>query len=270
MACGPEVGSACNGDVKLRDPATSTTMDSGVASPKPQGAAGKGSKEGKRVDKGNSSDAGREQDSGDNESCSLKNAKAEVCNGLDDDCDGAIDEDTEVKCFDGLYGCIKKDGAWVCTGVCKTGYRLCQQGELSKACTGERIPQDEHCDRIEEVALDENCNGRVNENCSCVNRVTQACFTGPANTAGIGTCKAGTMACDIDQLGPCVEDITPSGIELCDSADNDCDGKTDETVDGKPYAIRILTDTGNCGGCDIQCAMGQVCCKGKCAAKCGK
>jgi hypothetical protein len=76
----------------------------------------------------------------------------EVCNGLDDNCDGRIDENLERNCYDGPEG---TDGI----GICKRGKQSCINGEWSE-CIGQQTPQKEICD-----GKDNNCDGRIDENC---------------------------------------------------------------------------------------------------------
>lgn len=63
------------------------------------------------------------------------------------------------------------------------------------------------------------------------------CYTGPAETAGVGLCHAGLQRCDEqgDPVGSCDGEVTPQA-EVCDSSsgDEDCDGDTNE--DGESCA----------------------------------
>jgi hypothetical protein len=61
----------------------------------------------------------------------------------------------------------------------------------------------------------------------CVNGATRSCYTGPAGTAGVGVCSAGTQTCTSGVWGPCAGQVLPSA-ETCDGLDNDCDGTYDE------------------------------------------
>lgn len=86
---------------------------------------------------------------------------------------------------------------------------------------------------------------------SCVpDATTQACYTGPANTMGVGACKAGVQTC-IGTLGSCDGQVLPAAQENCfNDVDDDCDGVVNN---GCPTALttgtpRVLTLYGNAGG----------------------
>lgn len=56
-----------------------------------------------------------------------------------------------------------------------------------------------------------------------------SCYSGPAGTAGVGSCQVGTSVCTAGVPGPCVGEVTPSG-EACNAEDDDCDGQVDENL----------------------------------------
>ncbi len=66
----------------------------------------------------------------------------------------------------------------------------------------------------------------------CTPGAVEGCYGGPAETAGVGACKAGQRSCDgFGFWGPCLGEVVPVG-ELCgNTVDDDCDGDTDEDVD---------------------------------------
>jgi len=82
----------------------------------------------------------------------------EVCNGLDDDCDGVIDGQSE-RCYTGTQGCDLAAGT--CVGGCRFGFRVCTAG-MWGVCTGQRLPEEEVCN-----CLDDNCNNVVDEGTRC-------------------------------------------------------------------------------------------------------
>jgi hypothetical protein len=60
------------------------------------------------------------------------------------------------------------------------------------------------------------------------------CYTGPANTLGIGACKAGVQDCSAQGMpsGPCVGQVTPVTETCATPVDDDCDGLVNEDGDG--------------------------------------
>ena len=56
----------------------------------------------------------------------------------------------------------------------------------------------------------------------------ETCYSGPADTAGVGVCQAGARTCAGGLFGACVGEVLPDDLEVCDDAlDNDCNGLVD-------------------------------------------
>ncbi|MBU0553744.1 hypothetical protein KJ940_19890 [Myxococcota bacterium] len=159
------------------------------------------------------------------------------CNGLDDDCDGQIDEDYSPS--------VTTCGQGVCVAY---GVLACQGGAEVDTC----IPAaagDELCGN----QLDDDCDGNTDEGFPTL---------GNACTVGQGICqRSGTLVCSGDRLSVVcsVSPGQPDDNETCDGLDNDCDGNTDEGNPGGGAVCNTTLD-GICQDGEIQCVNGALIC----------
>ena len=154
-----------------------------------------------------------------------------TCDKKDNDCDGTTDEGCRCD-YDGKSTGVCKNGTIGGSGNCKapSSYSSDESGE---------------CD-----AKDNDCDGKVDEGCSCNPGTSESCYTGPQGTEGVGVCSSGSRTCQSDGTwGSCSD--TTSSTESCDGKDNDCDGKTDENLD-KQCSLQ----SGVCSGSTKSCTSG--------------
>ncbi|MBK7584408.1 MAG: hypothetical protein IPI67_29910 [Myxococcales bacterium] len=66
---------------------------------------------------------------------------------------------------------------------------------------------------------------------TCAPGLSEACYTGPSGTQGVGSCKGGTHICNStgDGFGPCNGEVLPQAKDVCSTpVDENCDGKLNE------------------------------------------
>ncbi len=191
-----------------------------------------------------------------------RTATVETCNGEDDDCNG-VPDDQPVECYPAATdGCQDRgDGTYRCAGTCRAGTQVC-----GGACAGAVTPAGiDGCTVSSTVALDDDCDGQVDEDCACRLGETRSCYQGPPDTLGVGVCRTGTVTCvDVGngdfRFGACMGDRIPTA-ETCanEGADDDCNGTPDDGVPGRGEACTTM-DRGICGMGFQQCVGGQMVC----------
>ena len=167
----------------------------------------------------------------------------EVCGGGDENCDGTIDEG--CGCSPGLTeSCYATDSGAMLSGTpglgaCRAGARTCRPAlgsSMFGACEGAIGASPEVCDN----GLDDDCDGTVDEGCTCSIGGDVPCYESPGGaplggTPGVGWCRAGVANCLTtatgSALGSCVGAIGP-GVDECGTGiDEDCDGVVDDGCD---------------------------------------
>jgi hypothetical protein len=160
----------------------------------------------------------------------------EVCDGVDNDCDGQVDE--------GCGNCDAADRAWILANqatidaIISASFNSCVGSSDQLACFTDAL--------VQGTPLPEGCAACVAQRYVCIlsNCVTQC--IGGFGTASCqdcvnASCNAAYFACagftDNDGDGFVVEqdcddsnpNSYPGAAEICDTIDNDCDGLIDET-----------------------------------------
>jgi N-acetylneuraminic acid mutarotase len=109
-------------------------------------------------------------------------------------------------------------------GLCRAGRRQCNVvGTEWSACRGEVLPAAESC----RTPFDDDCDGVVNEDCSCSEQEGLPCYGGPSGTEGIGICHGGTVGCDRFGNVVCRGQQLPRPETCSTLADDNCNGRSE-------------------------------------------
>ena len=224
---------------------------------------------------------------------------AEICNGIDDNCNGVIDDVSKSCTQDadcaslGQASCVSSQCVCqicvpqpeICNGKdddcdgqvdedfvpqpcgkdlgeCKPGQTKCVSGAI--VCDGGSGPQTEVCN-----GLDDDCDGTRDG-------MTDACYTHSSGCTQdpttqqwtcLGYCKVGMKTCTAVQAGGswsgvwsgCVGQVGP-GLEICNGQDDNCDGQVDETAECPGESVCVGGQcTSPCGAGEFICPKGQIC-----------
>ncbi|MDD9966150.1 MAG: hypothetical protein OXR73_08005, partial [Myxococcales bacterium] len=156
------------------------------------------------------------------------------CNGDDDDCDGATDEDftsSPTTC-----------GVGACDG--NTGTLTCVAGATVDSCDAlaGAVAYDASCN-----GDDDDCDGAIDED-----------FTSSPTTCGVGACdgNTGTLTCVAGATVDSCDALAGAAADdaSCDGSDNDCDGTTDEDFTTSATTCGVGACDGSTG--TVTCQLG--------------
>jgi hypothetical protein len=163
---------------------------------------------------------------------------AEICNSIDDDCDGDIDDaDADVDLSTGttFYEDADSDGygaAGSTLAACAlpTGY-VADNTDCDDTTASVSPGATEVCDSV-----DNNCDGTVDDDDPLLDTATGSPFYSDSDGDGYGDASAVTMACSepsgtVSNSSDCDDSmaaVNPAATELCDGIDNDCDADIDD------------------------------------------
>lgn len=155
-------------------------------------------------------------------------ARGELCNGIDDDCDGRVDAEP----VDAVYVDLDGDGfggvetaTFTCTPEAGT---IAIGGDCDDADSAIHPDASESCDGI-----DNDCDGRIDDEDSVVDPTE---WFPDADQDGSGTATFSVAQCtpppgpwslDADDCDDFDASIGPGAVEYCNGIDDDCDGVVD-------------------------------------------
>jgi PKD-like domain/Putative metal-binding motif/Secretion system C-terminal sorting domain/SprB repeat len=202
----------------------------------------------------------------DDNNAAVNPAATEVCNGIDDDCDGLVDEglvfltyyvDADGDGFGdasalGVSSCNPIVGSVTNNGDCNDNNNAINPAAL-EVCNG----------------IDDNCNGLSDDGLTFVTYYADADADTYGNAAvSQSTCNGAPMgyvtdATDCDDNNAAVN---PAATEVCNNIDDDCDGLTDEGLVFLDYYVDGDNDGFGAGAATSSCVAipGSVLVAGDC------
>ena len=206
---------------------------------------------------------------GEPQTCDPKEGvELEICNALDDDCNGETDEGFPDSDLDGIPDCLTNDddgdgvADWLdnCPSAPNPEQADFDYDTIGDACDpdddDDKSPDEEDCLPFDDgvhPGADESCNGKDDD---CNGETDEELGE---TTCGLGVCLHTVENC-VGGMAQTCESMEGVGVEKCDGLDNDCDGDTDQgfddldedgvadCVDDDTDGDGVLDDADNCVG----------------------
>ncbi|MEQ1568773.1 MAG: putative metal-binding motif-containing protein, partial [Myxococcota bacterium] len=150
-------------------------------------------------------------------------ATTEVCNGVDDDCDGTVDEGVAIRSWADADGDGFGDPDAAAEGCAPPAGSALRADDCDDAQTAVHPGATEVCNE-----RDDDCDGSTDENVTVTWFVDEDRdgFGGSGTAEGCATPDDGSaLTGDCDDADP---SVGPGAVETCDGVDQDCDGTIDE------------------------------------------
>lgn len=184
----------------------------------------------------------------------------EVCNGVDDDCDGAIDDGTVNQDWwpdgdgDG-YG----NGAVAAESSCaQPPGKVSNSGDCDDSLASVRPGATETCDQ-----RDEDCDGAIDEGLATLPYYPDSDGDGFGAATATAEHACSPISGKVSDATDCDDgraSVNPQGLEACNSLDDDCDGSIDEGNPGGGAAC-LTGESGVCSDGSETCQGGTFVCK---------
>ncbi|WP_158623848.1 MopE-related protein [Corallococcus llansteffanensis] len=176
---------------------------------------------------------------------------SEVCDGLDNNCEGSVDEGVGALWYRDADGDGHGDLGTSAAACGQPAGFVSNAGDCNDTNAAIRPGATEVCDSV-----DNNCNGAVDEG-------VKSTFYRDADGDGFGTSSLSTQACsqpagyasNASDCNDSSSSIRPGAAEVCDSVDNNCNGSVDEGVGTTWYRDADGDGYGNASQSTLACSQ---------------